>query len=165
VSNTKKGRRERFLARRRPSVPYSLPLEDATDAVNELTAAKDALETARFRDDDRAEQAVAEAEERLEKARAAVAACYDTVRLTAMLPKDFEALVAKHPPRKDHDERWNDETFPKACFLKCIDDDVLTPEEWGEFVEANLSQGEREHLFRSAIALNARWPSGSIPEG
>ena len=157
------GRRERYLSRRRPSVPYSLPLEDDTDAVVELAAAKEALDAARFREDNKAEQAVADAEERLEKARAAVAACYDTVTLTAMLPKEFEELVAAHPARADHDEKWNDATFPKACFLACIDDDFFTPEEWGGWVDEHLAQGEQEHLFRTAIGLNARWPSGAVP--
>jgi hypothetical protein len=164
MSNTvKAGRRERYLARRRPSVPYSLPLDDDTDAVNELAAAKDALDTARFRDDSGAEQAIATAEKRLEKARTAVAACYDTVTLTAMLPKKFEALVAEHPAREGEDEKWNAETFPRVCFLACIDDDFLTPEEWGTFVDERLSQGEREALFLSAVGLNARWPSGAVP--
>lgn len=162
-NTTKAGRRDRYLNRKLPSAPYSLALEDDTDAVTELAAAKEALETAQFREDDRTEAAVAEAEERLQKARAAVAACYDTVTLTAMLPDEFEALVTAHPPREGHKEKWNAATFPRACFLKCIDDDVLTPEEWGAFIDKHLALGEREALTLSAVGLNARWPSGAVP--
>lgn len=166
MSTTEKAaRRDRFLGRKLPSAPYSLALEDDTDAVTELEAAKESLETAQFREDDRAEAAVAEAEVRLEQARAAVAACYDTVTLTAMLPKEFEALVAAHPPRDGKKEKWNATTFPRACFLKCIDDDVLTPEEWGTFVDENLAAGEGEALMLTAVGLNARWPSGAVPNG
>jgi hypothetical protein len=164
MSNTRKaGRRERFLARRRPSAPYSIAVDDDTDAVNELAAAKEALDIAQLRTDDQAGQAVTDAEKRLEKARKTVAACYETVTLTAMAPADFEALIAEHPAREGEDEKWDDETFPRACFLACIDDDALTPEEWGAFVDECMSQGEREYLFRLAIALNARWPSGAVP--
>ena len=164
MSNTKKaGRRERILARRRPSVAYELLVEDDTAAVAEMVAAKEALDVARFRTDDGAQQAVTDAEKRLEKAREDVAACYEAVPLIALPPAAFEALLAEHPPREDEDEKWNDLTFPRACFLACLDDSNVTPEEWAEFVDANVSQGEREHLFRTAMNLNARWPSGSIP--
>ncbi|GLY81835.1 hypothetical protein [Actinoallomurus iriomotensis] len=165
MSNTKKAaRRKRLLGRQRPSLPYQLKIEDDTAAVAELAAAKDAVDTARFRDDDRAEQAVVEAEARLETAREAVAACYETIPLTAMEPKAFEALAAQpeHAPREGKDERWNATTFPRAVFLECAPDD-LSREEWETFVDERLAQGEREALFLAAVGINARWPSGSIP--
>jgi hypothetical protein len=166
VSNTRTaGRRERLLARKRPTVPYQLAVVDDTDAVAELTAAKEALDTARYRADEGAEQAVTEAEARLEKARKAVEACYEPVPLTAMLPDEFEALAAKpeHAARDGKDERWNADTFPRAVFLECVDDDTLTVEEWATFAAENLAQGERESMFLAAVGLNARWPSGAVP--
>jgi len=166
MSNTKKaGRRERFLARRRPAVDYQLAVIDDTDAVAELSAAKDALDTARFREDDGAEQVVADAEERLEKARAAVEGCYEPVKLTALPPVEFEALVGKpeYAPRDGKGEKWNADAFPRACFLACVDTSDLSADEWAEFVDGSLSQGEREALFLSAVGLNARWPSGAVP--
>lgn len=169
MSNTRKagkqaGRRERLLARKRPTLPYQLAVEDDTAAVAELAAAKDALDTARFRDDDRAEQAVAEAETRLQAAREAVAACYEPILLTAMEPKAFEALAAQpeHAAREGKDEKWNATTFPRAVFFECAPDD-LSREEWEAFVEERLAAGEREALFLAALGINARWPSGSIP--
>lgn len=158
-------RRERLLARRRPTIDYQLAVVDDTEAVAELAAAKEALDVARFRDDEGAEQAVTDAEARLGKARSAVEACYEPVTLTALPPTDFEALVAKpeYAPREGKDERWNAETFPRAVFLACVDTGDLTTEEWVELVDVSLSQGERESLFLTAVGLNARWPSGSIP--
>lgn len=166
MSTAKKaGRRERLLARQRPSTVYQLAVEDDAAAVAELNAAKDALDTARFRSDDGAEQAVTDAEERLAAARSAVEACYEPVTLTAMPPAEFEALVAKpeYAPREGRDERWNAETFPRACFLACVDTSDLTAAEWESFVDGSLSQGERTALFLAAVGINARWPSGSIP--
>lgn len=166
MSNTKKaGRRERLLARKRPVFVYQLAVEDETEAVAELAAAKDALDTAGFRDDDRAEQAVTDAEARLEKAHAAVAACYEPVTLTALPPVEFERLVAKpeYAPRDGKGEKWNGDTFPRACFLACVDTSDLSADEWAEFADGSLSQGERESLFLAAVGVNARWPTGSIP--
>jgi hypothetical protein len=157
------GQRERLLARKRPTADYQLAIEDDTEAVAELAAAKEALDRAQFRDDDRAEQAVAEAQARLDAAREAVRGCYEPVTLTALPPKEFEALVAEHPPREGHDEKWNTETFPLACFLACVTGDDMTPEDWAAFAADNLAAGEREHLFLTAIGVNARWPSGAVP--
>jgi hypothetical protein len=167
MSNTRKaGRRERLLARKRPSVPYQLAVVDDTDAVAELAAAKEALDAAGYRVDEGAEQAVAEAEARLEKARAAVEACYEPVTLTAMLPAAFEELIAQpeHAPREGKDERWNADTFPRACFLACADDDGdMSAQDWDTFTVENVSQGERESMFMAAVGINARWPSGAVP--
>lgn len=166
MSNTPKvGRRERFLARRRPAVDYQLAVIDETDAVAELTAAKDALDTARFREDEGADQAVAAAEARLAQARASVEACYEAVKLTALPPVEFEQLVAKpeYAPRDGKSEKWNADTFPRACFLACVDTSDLSADEWAEFVDGSLAQGERESLFMTAVGINARWPSGAVP--
>lgn len=166
MSNTRKaGRRERLLARRRPTTVYQLAVEDPDAAVAELAAAKEALDRAQFRADDGAGQAVTDAETRLAAARGAVEGCYEPVTLTALAPKEFEALLAKpeYAPRDGKDERWNNDTFPRACFLACVDTSDLTAEEWEAFVENNVAQGERVALFLAAIDVNARWPSGSIP--
>jgi hypothetical protein len=163
-TKTKAGRRERLLARKRPTVDYQLAVDDDTLAVAELNAAKEALDRAGFRDDDGAAQAVADAQARLDAARTAVEECYEPVPLTALLPKDFEALVAEHPPREGHDEKWNNSTFPRACFLKCVDTSGdMSAEDWDAFAAENLAAGERESMFLVAISVNARWPTGSIP--
>jgi hypothetical protein len=168
MSNARKaGRRERLLARRRPSIDYMLPVVDDTEARAELEEAKAALEVARLRADEGAGQAVADAEKRVAKARRAVESCYEPIHLVALPPVEFERLVAEHPAREGEEEAWNAETFPRAAFLACVQsgEDDLTPEEWAEWLDANLSQGEREALFLKVLEINARWPSGSLPEG
>jgi hypothetical protein len=165
-TKTKAGRRERLLARKRPTFDYQFAVDDDTDAVAELNAAKEALDRAGFRDDDGAAQAVADAEARLAAARAAVEACYEPVTLTALLPADFEALVAlpEHAPREGKDEKWNGETFPRACFMACVDTSGdMSAEDWAAFATENVSAGERESLRLAAISLNARWPTGAVP--
>ena len=165
-TKTKAGRRERLLARKRPTVDYQLAVEDDTDAVAELNAAKEALDRARFRDDDNANAAIMGAEARLDAARAAVEACYEPATLTALLPADFEAMIARpeYAPRDGKEEKWNGDTFPAACFLACVDTSGdMSAQDWATFVTENVSQAEREHLYVTAIAINARWPSGSIP--
>lgn len=167
MSNTKRaGRRERLLARKRPSFVYHLAVEDDTDAVAELAAAKDALDVAQLRDDDVAKQAIADAEKRLAAARTAVEACYEPVTFTALKPAAFEELAAKpeHAPREGKEEKWNADTFPRSCFMACVDTTDLTVDEWAEFVDANLSQAERLSLFLTAVSINARWPDGAIPK-
>ena len=166
TATTKKraGQRERLLARKRPTVDYQLAIEDDTDAVAELNAAKEALDRAGFRADDLTEQDMADAEARLAAARTAVEACYEPIALTALLPAAFEALVAEHPPRDGKDEKWDGSTFPRACFLACVDTSGdMTAEDWGAFATENLAAGERESLFLVAISVNARWPSGAVP--
>jgi hypothetical protein len=160
----KAGRRERLLGRKRPSIDYQLPITDAAAAVAELEAAKAAFDTAQFRADEGAEQAVADAQARLDAAHTAVQDCYEAVTLTALLPAAFEELVAAHPAREGRDEKWNAATFPQACFLACVDTSGdMSAEDWDTFATENLAAGEREAMYLTAVAINARWPSGSIP--
>jgi hypothetical protein len=164
MSNTRKaGRRERLLARKRPTFIYQLPVEDDTAALAELEAAKVARELADVLDDQ--EAAVKEADRRLARARKAVDACYEPVTLTALPPVEYERLAAEHPARDGKDEAWNAETFPRALFLACAPagDDELTEAEWAELLDNGLSSGERASLLTAAITLNARWPSGAVP--
>jgi hypothetical protein len=165
-TKTRAGRRARLLARKRPTVDYQLAVEDDTAAVAALNAANEALEVARFREDNGAEQAIAAAEARLNAARAAVEACYEPVTLTALLPADFEAMIARpeYAARDGKDEKWNADTFPAACFLACVEDDGdMSAQDWATFATEHVSKGERESLYLTAISVNARWPSGAVP--
>jgi hypothetical protein len=167
---TKAARRERLLGRKRRTLIYQLAVDEDADAVAELIEAKDALDTAQIAAEDlpadRADQLIGEAEARLQRAREAVAACYEPVPLTAMLPTEFEALAAKpeHVARDGREERWNEDTFPRAVFFECLSpDDDLSAEEWATLIDTSLASGERKHLFAVAVGLNSRMPSGSIP--
>lgn len=162
-TSKKKSQRDRLLGRTRPTVTHNLRVDDDTDARALVEAAREALSLALMRIDDRAEQAQAEAEERLGKARDVLAACYEPVVIRAMEPKRFEALVAEHPARKDHDERWNEETFGRALFLASVVGE-LSREEWEQVLDEQCSEGEQNGLFLDAKLVNARMPDGSVPK-
>jgi hypothetical protein len=161
----KTSQRDRLTGRTRPSDTYHLLAEDDTAARAAVEAALEALGTARMRLDDRAAEAVSEAETALARANEALAACYEPVVIRAMHPKKFEELAAEHPPRKDQEERWNRDTFPRALFLDSVVGE-MTREDWESFLEdGRCSDGEQNGLFLTAQLVNARIPDGSIPKG
>lgn len=163
MSNRKKaGRRERLLNRSLPTDVHQLRVEDDAAAQAELVAARGQLELAPFRPEG-ADEAVAAAEKRVAAARRAVEACYEPVTLRALRPKAFEALVAEHPPTEEG-KAWGP-TFPRALFLACAPtgEDDPSQEEWESILEDGLSHGEKEALFQRALEVNARWPSGAVP--
>ncbi|MEV7611316.1 hypothetical protein AB0N61_17660, partial [Microbacterium sp. NPDC089320] len=158
--------RERLRARERPSLDYELPVGDVVGAQRALAAAEEDLRQALRRaakaaaeEDDPGREA---AEADVKAARRAVAhqeadldACYEHIKLTAMPPDEYEALVALHPPRPNTDDKeWDAETFPKAVFLACATE--LTPEEWEPILAQNLTHAEREDLYYLARAVNLR---------
>lgn len=160
----KKTQRDRLLSRSRPTTIHHLRVEDDTDARAAVEAAQEALGVARMRMDARATEAVTEAENTLEKARADLAACYEPVVIRAMEPRRFEDLVAQHPARDGKDERWNVETFPRALFLASVVGE-LSREEWEQVLDEQCSEGEQNGLFLDAQLVNARMPDGRVPKG
>lgn len=166
-TSKKKTQRDRLMGRTRPSDTYHLPVgEDAEmrAAAGAVEAAQEALSTARMRLDDRADEAATEAEGVLAQANAALAALYEPVVIRAMKPESFELLVAEHPARKDTDERWNKDTFPRALFLESVVGE-MSREDWEAFLAEQCSQGEQNGLFYMAQYVNARTPDGTIPKG
>lgn len=169
--------RDQLRARTRPTLDYELPVGDVAGANLVLAQAQRAFAEARralgavdAADDPdgvtaaEKQAAVAEARTQVAEAEEALAACYAHIRLTAMPPDDYEALVALHPPRPDsQDTEWDGTTFPKACFLACATD--LTPEEWEPFLTGNLSFAERDDLFYLAQAVNVRLVNKALPKG
>lgn len=152
------------MGRTRPSDTYHLLVEDDTDARAAVEAALEALGTARMRLDDRAAEAVKEAEATLAEANERLAACYEPVKIRAMKPEEFELLAAEHPARKDEQERWNRLTFPRQLFLASVVGD-MSREDWESTLDERCSEGEQNGLFVTAELVNARMPDGSIPKG
>jgi hypothetical protein len=155
------------MGRTRPSDTYHLPVgEDAEmrAAMEAVEAAQGALSTARMRFDDRAAEAVTEAEAALAQANAALAAFYEPVVIRAMKPGAFEELVAEHPAREGKDERWNKDTFLRALFLASVVGE-LSREDWETLLDEQCSEGEQNGLFYTAQLVNARTPDGTIPKG
>lgn len=159
------GLRERLLNRARPSGACPVRVEDDTDAREEAEQARILLNLLQMRGDAADQAAVRKARARLKKAEQALRGCYEFVTLRALPPDDFEALVADHKPRPETDDRmWNGATFPKACFLACVESD-LSAEDWQHVWTTVLSNAERIELSNAAIRVNIRVPDSSLPKG
>lgn len=163
--------RDQLRARKRPTLDYDLPIDDAVGAGRALLEAQQRLRAAEallaVADDEKRApmQAAVDAErEACEETEAALDACYAHITLTAMKPPDYEVLVGKHPAREGtDDEKFNKETFPRACFLESATE--LSPIEWEEFLRENFSWIEIQDLFDVAVAVNERLVNRALPKG
>lgn len=157
--------RERLLNRPRPSGTCPVRVEDDADARKEVEQARAVLHLLEIQGDAADQAAVRKAQTRLKKTEQALKACYEFVALRALPADDFEALVGAHKPRPDTDDRlWNGATFPKACFLACVESD-LTSKDWEHVWTTVLSNAERVELSNAAIRVNVRVPDSSLPKG
>ncbi|MFG3439938.1 hypothetical protein ACGF0J_22045 [Nonomuraea sp. NPDC047897] len=157
--------RERLLNRPRPSDTYPLRIEDDTEPRREVEQAQTLLRILGIPGDAADQAAVRKAQAALKKAEAKLKACYEFVTLRALPADDFEALVGAHKPRPETDDRlWNNETFPKACLLACVESD-LSEEDWELIWTTVLSNAERIELSNAAIRVNVRVPDSSLPKG
>ncbi|GIH76136.1 hypothetical protein [Planobispora longispora] len=155
------GLRDRLQGRPRPTASCRIAVVDTREAEQELTEAGAALQVLVFAGGG---EELPAAKDRLSAARAALAACFETVVCAAMPPDEFEALVDAHKPRKDtDDEAWNNETFPRACFLECAPGE-MTRQEWEEFLRTQVNDGERTLLYQTAIRANIRVPDPNVPK-
>ncbi|GAB1823581.1 hypothetical protein [Herbidospora sp. RD11066] len=166
--------RKRLRARPRPHLVYELPTGDVGSATRALAEAEEAYDLVALGADD-GEDAAARTEAKetawraVEQAKADLAACYERIEITAMLPDDYEALIAKHPPRPDTDDKtWNGATFPQAAFLACVEGGDLDPAgeaEWLAILRENVSLAEREDLYVMARIVNTRLVNPAVPKG
>lgn len=141
-----------------------LRVDDPADAQQAYNRAVDELRIEQLSaNDEETSQAVKRAKAKVEKARRAVEACFEPVRVRALPPSDYEALLAEHPAAKDSDEPFG-EDFPKALFLACVEGD-MTGEDWEVFFEKSCSRQEKFELFGTAIMANNRTTTGDgIPK-
>lgn len=159
------GQRERLQGRPRPTADCKIKVDDTAQQDRELAAAAADLQLLILTGADL--QARDQARSRLDAAQAALDACFETVICTALPPDEFEDLVTAHKPREDHplDEAWNVDTFPPACFLACAPLEVFSREEWEEWLETQVNDGERTLLYNTALTANLRVPDASVPKG
>jgi len=106
----------------------------------------------RVKEHDLAKQAVKRAEKTFES-------CWEKILLTAMPPDEFEDLKAEHPPtdeqlKKDPDLEYNKATFRPALLAACAEGGH-SAEEWQDMLNQQFSDGERQELFTTALAINA----------
>ncbi|HEX4816706.1 MAG TPA: hypothetical protein VFV66_28525 [Nonomuraea sp.] len=155
--------RERLLDRPRPSGEVPLRVDDDTEAREDLERARRVLFMLQI--EGGADKAFQRARTALTRAEKKLRSCFEFVTVRALDPGDFEALVTVHPPRPDtKDKLWNLDTFPKACFLACVEGD-MTPQEWEHLWETGLSNAEQIELGNAAIRVNIRTPDESLPKG
>ncbi|MEO3875525.1 hypothetical protein ABGB18_42660 [Nonomuraea sp. B12E4] len=157
--------RERLLNRPRPSGTCPVRIDDDTEARKEAGQASILLNLLDAQGESADQAAVRKAKARLKKAEAALKACYEFVTLRALPPDDFEALVDAHKPRPGtDDQQWDNETFPKAVFVACVESD-LSADDWEHIWTSVLSNAERIELSNAAIRVNIRVPDSSLPKG
>lgn len=114
---------------------------------------------------DKAAEAMAEAEAATQAAAAEVDSCYATIRMQALRPEAYEALIAAHPPTAEQKAQpqpplWNPDTFLPALLEACADGD-MTAAAWAALLDGDddghgLNRTERWELRSIALGLNER---------
>lgn len=163
MTATKSGLRDRLIGRKRPSLTIPLADADLTVPSREVALAEESWRIVQLDKGDQQPKRLAAARRDLDAAIAALDACYIKVTVTALPPEHFEKLVAEHPAREGEDEAWDEQTFPRALFFACADDE-LSAEEWATFLDERCSQAEQNTLLLAAQQVNVRAPSAAIPK-
>lgn len=156
---------ERVKQRKLPSLPFRILVVDSDELEQAQRKVLEATERKRRADRNLAPEKperVKEAESAkraLARAEKAFANCWETIRITAVAPAEFEALKAEHPPTKseveeDPDAEYNKSTFRPALLAACAEGEK-TAAEWADLLEHRFSEGERQELFTTALAVNA----------
>lgn len=155
---------DRVKKRGRPSVPFRLLVvegEELTAAMEKERQAASRLRQAIVRDDpekpDRVKE-LAAAKRAKKRAEKDVQACWETIRLTAMPPDEYEDLKAAHPPtpedlEADPEAEWSKSSLRPALLASCAEGG-LSAEEWQTMLAERFSKGERQDIFTTALAIN-----------
>lgn len=148
----------RLSKRELPTAEYPLRISDDSEARGELVAAQYELRMAEARED---AAKIKAAKAKVAKAQKKVDAHYETLKLRALPSEDMEALIAKHPAKKDSDDAWNVETFRPALIAACVEGD-MTEQDWAEFLSGRNNLGEVRELFSAVLRVNDRSPDPSV---
>lgn len=108
-----------------------------------------------------------EAEELASRVRALEARMADetvTFTVRALPRREWAAMVAKHPPRKDDGGRVVDsdamgvnvDDFVSAVLRKCVAEPVLGDDDWGHLVDECLSDAQYNRLADAMWQVNRR---------
>lgn len=156
---------ERLKNRKLPSLPFRVLVVDDEALAAAQRRLAEATERKRRADrnlvPEKTERVkeVESAKRALTRAEKAFAACWETIRITAIEPKAFEALKAEHPPtpeqsKADPESEYDKTTFRAALLAACAEGGK-TIDEWTNLLEHQFSTGERQELFTTALAVNA----------
>ncbi len=117
---------------------------------------------------------VAAAQARLAQARADLAAQpVKTFTVRCVPPAQWDALIDQHPPSEEQRAQgwqWHVATFRPAVLDACVvpdeGEDPIGVRGWVEVAEeGEMTPGELELLFATAVQLNARQPRVSVGKG
>jgi hypothetical protein len=166
------GQRDRLLGRRIPPTPVAIRVvftAEADAAQRSLDAAEEALRAAA------GPVATADAQARVDAARAAMAPFVEVLEVAAIPPSEFDALVSAHPPsdelREKQQAAWDPLTFPPALLAACIGRDLpeaerMSEKDWAEFMtSAAAASGEMGLLFATCMTVNDRSPDVQVGKG
>ncbi|MEV8636512.1 hypothetical protein AB0395_33180 [Streptosporangium sp. NPDC051023] len=137
------------------------PLDVVAKAKEVLEEAEDALRVTQVTAEEGAPE-LAAAMERVERARVAVAACYEPVTVLALDPTEYEALLKEHPPQTK-EAAWGP-GFGRALLLEGVQGD-MDRDEWVVWLDSRLSHGERVEAYNLALSVNVRVLDPGIPKG
>lgn len=155
---------DRIKSRGRPWTNYRLLVVDG----EQLTAAQTRLAEATERKRRADRNLVADKPDRVKEVKLAAAAvkraerafgeCWESIRLTAMRPDEFEELKATFPPtaeqqKDDPDTEYDREALRPALLAACAEGD-LSAAEWQQRLAESFSAGERQEIFATALAIN-----------
>lgn len=92
----------------------------------------------------------------IEQARAALAACYEQIRLVAIPAQDWDDLVTAHPGRDD--KSWcNPLTLIPAALVRCVQDSDAAEQDWLEYVATGaMTLGEAAEMLDKLVELHSR---------
>jgi hypothetical protein len=155
---------DRIRSRQRPWVDYKLLAVDGEQlaaAQKKATEAAGRLRQAILREDpDKPERVKELAAARRAQARAdkAMLACWESIRLTALPPDEYEQLKAANPPTgeelaADKDAEWSTAALRPALLAACAEGG-LSVDEWQTLLDERFSVGERHEIFTTALAIN-----------
>lgn len=169
-------RRDRLRARAgsRPTATVGLPQDpagyaEAEAALERADATVRAARAAGLEDLDDVEQALAAA--RAELAELPV----EVFELRCLTPRAWDDLVNDHPPTDEQRRQgwaWNVDSFRPALLAETVitpdedQEEPLTARHWVEVAEeGELTPGELELLFATAVGLNQRQPRLDLGKG
>lgn len=155
---------DRLVNRPRPAAVYPVKAVESTAAAERaVEQATDQYRFVQLLQADGKQADVRAAKRKLDKATADLEACFEPVTIRALRPEDYEALRGDHKPDKDSDQPWAPD-FPRELFLACVEGD-LDRAGWDAFLDESASDGERQALLGTALAVNVRPPDETIPKG
>lgn len=155
----------RLLNRGLPVKTYYLrhaPADEVEAAEQAVAEALEAQGMAMIRLDEYAEDARQAAEQKVAEARAVLAACFTPVRVRALDPEVYEALLDAH--KDDSSESGTDDMgVGRQAFLAGVQGD-LDEAQWDDVLN-QCSRAERRDLYITALQVNVRTTGGTVPKG